>query len=584
MFFSLLNDKQVLREIWYYLEPIDICQLLKVDKWTNRKLFIDLNKLVPQEFSLDLEEFNEEERKKIIAQVVLCFPKLSKVNFSGGILDVSLQTMFNLNSVCESLEELHVKIRSNNGTKKINNLKKLKYLNISSSIISSEGLKNISKIGSIISLDISNCHYLTGTDFKTLHSLTNLASLSLRGNRTIYSNTDLWMLTTLTSLDLSYCDIRIDLDCLTYLTSLTSLNLSCDSRLEDSAMSNVSSLINLTFLDISHCYLISNIGVSYLSSLTNLTDLNIGFCRRITDISFITSLTNMISLDLSRGIGSSKLTDQQWIQMRSLTNITSLNLYNCAMSYNTWCYLCECTNLTLLCLEESSNTDRNLWSHLSNLTTITSLCLAKSSITDREVGSHLSNLTRITSLDLSSCQITTINSLCDHLTNIVCLDLSNCCLHDDGISSISSMTKIEKLALCPSFPSTKVDKSALFSVSEMINLTDAALIHVSSLINLKTLSIPCNNIKPITNSNLNKLCNLEKLENLFIYQINRVNNDEIDLSNDIVNKFVSIKVFHHIVKALESKGRGVMSTTGFKHIEESRILKKHQHKLNIMNQ
>ena len=559
MFFSQLNNHQLLREIWLYLKPFDIYQLLKVDNVT-RNLCINLNKIVSQELSLgDLDEFDEEEKERIMYQLVLCFPKLSKVDFSGGMpLNKSLKKLFNLKSVCESIEELHVKIFDDSETEKINKLSQLKSLKIRGSKISKRGLENICKIDSITSLDISNCHYLHGSDFPSLIALTNLASLNLSGNRTINKNSNLWFLTTLTSLDLSYCYILIDLECLTYLTSLKSLNLSFNSCLEDTAMSNVSSLINLTFLNIKCCDKISNTGVSYLSSLMNLTDLNIGFCHRITEMSVISSLTNIISLDLSQGIARFNITDEQWVSMRSLTNITSLNLYDCGMSYNIWSFLCELTNLT-------------------------SLCLAKSSITDKEVESNLSNLTTITSLDLSSCQIITINSLCEYLTNIVCLDLSNCCLDDNGISCISSMTNIEKLALCSSFPTTKVDKSALFT--QMINLTDAALIHVSSLKNLKSLSIPCNNSKSTTNCSLQMLCNLIKLEKLFIFQINRYNNDEIDLSQDVVNKFVSINVFNHMVKISNStRGRGGgASITGFKHILESRILKRDQQRRKFLS-
>jgi len=527
MFFSQLNDHQMLREVWAYLKPIDICQLLKVDKWTTRKLCIDLNKLVSQEISLNLVEFDEVKRENIINQLILCFPKLSKVDLSGCMLGKSLQTLFNSKSVGESIEELHVKICSDCCFDKINKLRHLKSLKIGGSTILRGGLVNICKIGSITSLDISNCHFLNGEDFQNLSALTNLASLSLYGNRTITSDSNLWFLTELISLnrlDLSFCDLHIDLYYLASLTSLTSLNLSMSAHLEDIAMQNLSSLINLTSLNISHCSQISNIGVFHLSSLTNLTDLNIGFCH-MTEMLFISSLSNIISLDLSRQIERSKLTDEQWIPMRYLTNITSLNLYNCKTSYNMWSYLGELTNLTYL-------------------------CLAKSSITDKELESHLSNLTTITSLDLSSCQITTINPLCMNLTNIVCLDLSNCCLDDNGLSSISSLIKIEKLALCASFPKTKVDKWVL--KTQKINLTDAALIHVSSLVNLKTLSIPCNNRKVTTNSYLKQLCNLKKLESLFIYQINQTNNDEIDFSNDVVNKFVSLKYFNHIVRALEN--------------------------------
>ena len=559
----------ILSEVWLYFKPIDICQLSQIDKAAVEWCVL-INSVVSQEFDFhEIENMSDaEEKKKIIYKIVSFFPKLSKIIFTCGMHNRSLYILYKTKSVCESIEELRINMFYDKESEGIERLSKLNKLNISGSSISIRGLERICSILSITFLDISYCDNLRESDLTNLCRLTNLASLSLRGNQRLIVDCGrrLKCLTTLTSLDLSFCDIRVNCVFLSYLTSLTSLNLHSNRILNDAPISNVSSLINLTFLDISLCNEISDIGASYLSSLTNLTDLNIRYLYLITDegMSFLSSLTNITSLNLSYceildqgfshlsslhklnhlDIEGCKTIDRALFYLSSLTNITSLNLKRCDISDDGFARISILTCMTSLNLSYCRLNDVRS-SYLSSLTNLLALnCQCCEGMTDERL-SHISTLTSITSLDLSFCNITDVRSL-QYLTNITYLNFSNCDdLFDDGISSIASMTKIKYLNLfaCKS-------------------LTDASFVYVSTLTNLKMLRIPCSNNNK-NNGGLQFLCNLRKLDSLFVYQINQHNNNDIILSQDAFDKLESIKYFSYEVGVSLNRRLNVTSNKGF---------------------
>lgn len=585
MIYNKLND-DILRIIWYYLKPNDICQLISVDK-TAKKWCILINREIPQEFNLNLAVFDEKEKEKMICKVIDFFPNLSKVVFCSGTLNESLKVMFKSESVRNNIKELQVNILSDKAIEHIETLRKLQTLNISGSSISSRGFQRICFIDSITSLDISYCvHINVNVVSKYLHSLTNLAILSLRGNKELLDkdSSRLWFPTTVTSLDLSFCAIDGH-NKLFYLynlrTSLTFLNLRNNAHL--GSMQYVSPLTALTFLDISNCgYYTNNFGLSFLSFLTRLTGLNIRSLPHISDesMSFISSLTNITFLNLSYceniidqgfshlsslhklkhlDIEGCKTIDRALYYLSSLTNITSLNLQYCAITDEGFARISLLTCMTSLNLSRCRLTNLRM-SYLSSLTELSILeCERCEGMTDEGL-SKISSLTKITKLNLSFCKITTISSLKD-LTNITYLNLSDCdCLSNDGISCIAPMKTIKYLNLysCKS-------------------LTDDALFHVCSLTNLKMLRIPCNNFHQSTDKILqNLLRQLPELESLFLYQINRYNNDDIVLSEDVFNKLVSIKYFDHEVGVSVDRRNNSYPSNGFKLVIHLRTLSKKQ--------
>ncbi|MEG4344059.1 leucine-rich repeat domain-containing protein [Microcoleus sp. A003_D6] len=207
------------------------------------------------------------------------------------------------------------------------------------------------------------------------------------------------------------------------LSSMTELDL-CENRITD--ISFLGSLTNLTTLDLGDNK-ISDISV--LGSLTNLTTLNLGN-NRITDISFLGSLTNLTTLNLN----GNRITDISFLG--SLTNLTTLNLNGNQITDIS--FFGSLTNLTALYLNSSQITEFSFFGSLTNLTT---LYLNKNQITDI---SFLGSLTNLTTLHLNKNQITDISAL-RSLTNLTELNLNKNQITD--ISALRSLTNLTRLNL-----------------------------------------------------------------------------------------------------------------------------------------
>src|SRR5919199_905000 len=140
--------------------------------------------------------------------------------------------------------------------------------------------------------------------------------------------------------------------------------------------------------------------------LSSMTELDLG-SNKITDISFLGSLTNLTTLALY----NNQITDISFLG--SLTNLTTLNLsYNQITDIS---FLGSLTNLIKLYLYNNQITDISILGSLTNLTTLN---LNNNQITDI---SALRELTNLTILDLNNNQITDISALRE-LTNLTKLD------------------------------------------------------------------------------------------------------------------------------------------------------------------
>ncbi|MEG3843682.1 leucine-rich repeat domain-containing protein [Microcoleus sp. herbarium14] len=170
--------------------------------------------------------------------------------------------------------------------------------------------------------------------------------------------------------------------------------------------------------------------ISFLGSLTNLTTLDL-YNNQITDISFLGSLTNLTTLNL----GANQITDIS--SLGSLTNLTTLHLYNNQITDIS--SLSSLTNLTRLHLYCNRITDI---SSLSSLTNLTILVLHSNQITDI---SSLGSLTNLTTLHLShNPKITDISAL-RSLTNLTTINLGDNEITD--ISALRSLTHLTELTL-----------------------------------------------------------------------------------------------------------------------------------------
>ncbi|MEG5032177.1 leucine-rich repeat domain-containing protein [Microcoleus sp. AT3-D2] len=272
------------------------------------------------------------------------------------------------------------------------------------------------------------------------------------------------------------------------LSSMTTLDLS-DNRITD--ISFLGSLTNLTTLHLGHNEITD---ISILGSLTNLTTLHLGG-NKITDISILGSLTNLTTLHLDYN----QITDISILG--SLTNLTTLNLGD-HRTITDFSILGPLTNLTTLYLANNRITDISFLGSLTNLTT---LDLDYNQITDI---SFLGSLTHLTTLDLGRNKITDISFL-GPLTNLTKLDLGRNKITD--ISFLGSLTNLTTLDLSRN---RITDISFLGSLTNLttLDLNNNQITDISALrklTNLTTLDLYSNQITDI--SALRKLTNLTTL-------------------------------------------------------------------------
>ena len=193
------------------------------------------------------------------------------------------------------------------------------------------------------------------------------------------------------------------------LTQLEKLDLSYNSLTE--VPESITKLTNLTQLDLSYNSL-TEIPES-ITKLTNLTQLYLSD-NSLTEVpESITKLTNLTLLDLS----SNSLTEVPE-NITKLTNLTLLDL-----SYNSLTEVPESipklTNLTQLYLSYNSLTE--VPESITKLTNLTHLDLRNNRLT--EVPESITKLTNLTQLDLSYNSLTEVPESITKLTNLIVLKL-----------------------------------------------------------------------------------------------------------------------------------------------------------------
>ena len=257
-------------------------------------------------------------------------------------------------------------------------------------------------------------------------------------------------------------------------------------------------IASLTVLEVPN----SNIrDLTGLEFATRLTSLNLGMenvfdagwsnSNRIYDLSPLSSLTNLTSLELS----FTGLTDVS--ALGHLTSLTTLLLRHNLISDIS--PLANLTNLEVLHLNDNLTQDI---SPLANLTNLEVLYLNDCLISDV---SALAGLTNLIGLELVSNNISDVSALAG-LTNLIALNLVSNNISD--VSALAGLTRLERLALDGNMIS---DVSALAGLTklERLYLNDNLISDVSALAgltNLIALGLDSNNI-----SNVAILANLTSL-------------------------------------------------------------------------
>lgn len=309
-------------------------------------------------------------------------------------------------------------------------------------------------------------------NLKGIENLTNLKALDTE-NLKIGDLSPLTELKKLESLNNIELDSFTQLENIGTIKTLKSLNLS-GTKYYHHDISPIAELTNLEYLDISFLLNTKISNFSTFKSLSNLKNLVI-FASNINSLEFLHDLTQLKSLS----VYATKTIDDISC-LSNLTALTSLNL--------------------------SGNIISDI-SSLSNLTALTSLDLSGNIINDI---SSLSNLTALTYLNLSNNNINDASCL-SNFTALTNLDLSNSNIKDfSGLSNLTALTKLN-LRGNQIQDSITLDTLKNLKILELDNNELSDLKFVQNLDSLKELYVGHNKIKDIS-----PLANMEKLEVLYL--------------------------------------------------------------------
>lgn len=222
-----------------------------------------------------------------------------------------LQEMYEVLQLLQALYLRTCKIKSEE-LENISNLTSLRKLGVSMNPVTDEGLKHISLVKDLKTLNLFSC-------------------------------------TSVTDIGLSY---------IANLSSLVSLNIHGCFRITDAGLSSISVIPSLEGLDLCGCERITDYGVTCLSKLASLKMLSVGFCRKVTDLG-ISSLRDLHKLE-KLDISWTKVTDTSLSYMSSFPRLVNLNMSSTAVSNSGLKYLRRLRGLKDFAWRLSNITEKGL--------------------------------------------------------------------------------------------------------------------------------------------------------------------------------------------------------------------------------
>jgi hypothetical protein len=194
-----------------------------------------------------------------------------------------------------------------------------------------ESLLDLSRLTSLTALDLEGCTAVTDKQVLALSNATGLTDLNLTyssvaaaGLRAVSS------LIALTSLDLSLCgNVTAEgLRAVSSLTALTLLSLSCCTNVTSEGLLAVSRHTALTSLNLCYCPNVTSEVLRAVSGLTALSTLDLSRCENVPGegLRAVSSLTALTTLNLAY---CPNVSSEDLQALRSLTALSTLGLYEC---------------------------------------------------------------------------------------------------------------------------------------------------------------------------------------------------------------------------------------------------------------
>jgi hypothetical protein len=208
----------------------------------------------------------------------------------------------------------------------------------------------------------------------------------------------------------------------------------CKARNRDLALLSKCQLQNLTLTDDHDHPFVSNSGLKEVAKMSTLTSLSLINCLRVTNtgIQSLSKLVNLSSLSLR---GCRNLTSVGLEALKQNQALTSLNLYGCIRLTNNGLLALQNLRLVSLQLGNTKVRDEGL-AYLAHITTLQELHFETESLTDAGI-TQLSSLTRLETLALRDCAAVSSDSLrqlVPGLPNLISLDL---CKNFTMVSTLS---------------------------------------------------------------------------------------------------------------------------------------------------
>lgn len=187
--------------------------------------------------------------------------------------------------------------------------------------ITDHGLRAVNALKHLCVLDVSYCNIIGFHHLRHHHSLHTICARFCNELQP-HKLKDLRKLKTLRTLDISNCNRFTSLSCLSQLKQLTSLDISCCkaswlelqhiadltnlralhlrgwTRLKDGALCYIAKLKKLEVLDLYECSMIKGDGFVHLIDLENIAVMNLGKCSALKDITSLSFLVSLRTLNL----------------------------------------------------------------------------------------------------------------------------------------------------------------------------------------------------------------------------------------------------------------------------------------------
>jgi internalin A len=248
--------------MWYSLTSLAITEIsaLNLLRILNKETILSFSRFSRLQ-RLDLGGCSVDDELRILLQL----QSLTHLNLGNTYID-SLAYISHLTRL-HSLDLTHNLITDFEDLARLTNLTRL-VLQYSDHLID---ISPIAALTGLKELNLNFCTKLARSNIRGLTKLSRLENLSIQGRRNIKTELDLRKFSALRSLDIATCGLE-DSNLLTALSSLTSLNLSNNFRINALLLDRLFVLSQLQSLTINNCFF-SEAALPQISRLSNLTSL-----------------------------------------------------------------------------------------------------------------------------------------------------------------------------------------------------------------------------------------------------------------------------------------------------------------------